>query len=147
MISIMSLLSDPVMDDPLVPEIAAQFIHEKDVYIQTAKLYTERYATGEKPNDEKLEVARGMNLKEMKERNDRERVSREEERLEREESEKRERYQSMGDGELLHRRIRERERRERFQREMEERRVSLPPPDLPIRPTPRERRHLFRSRE
>jgi hypothetical protein len=74
----MSLLPDPVVDDPLVPEIAVQYIQDRDTYMKNARLYTERYATGEKPSDEQLEIAREMNLEEHRrlreadrERNDR----------------------------------------------------------------------------
>lgn len=39
------ILSDPPIDDPLVPEIAAMYIHDREEYKRCAQLYTKRYAT------------------------------------------------------------------------------------------------------
>ena len=44
LLSICSLLSDPNIKDPLVPEIANQFTSSKDVYFQTAKTWTLEFA-------------------------------------------------------------------------------------------------------
>jgi ubiquitin-conjugating enzyme E2 D/E len=44
LISISSLLNDPNPDDPLVPDIAKQYKLDKNLFIETAKLHTEKYA-------------------------------------------------------------------------------------------------------
>jgi ubiquitin-conjugating enzyme E2 D/E len=43
--SIVSILDDPTLEDPLVPEIAATYIQDRDQYNKNAREYTERYAT------------------------------------------------------------------------------------------------------
>jgi hypothetical protein len=44
LLSLMSLLSDPVVDDPLVPEIAVTYIRNRDEYERHAMDYTRKYA-------------------------------------------------------------------------------------------------------
>jgi ubiquitin-conjugating enzyme E2 D len=48
-VSLSSLLSDPGVDDPIVPEIAEQYIRDRAEYERIAKDYTRKYATGELP--------------------------------------------------------------------------------------------------
>jgi ubiquitin-protein ligase len=48
------LLATPDVDDPLVPEIAQKYLEDYDGYCQNAKLYTQLYATGERPEEIKL---------------------------------------------------------------------------------------------
>lgn len=43
--SIISLLSDPIVDDPLVPEIALTYIRSREDYKHIAAAYTRRHAT------------------------------------------------------------------------------------------------------
>jgi ubiquitin-conjugating enzyme E2 D len=43
-ISLISLLSDPATDDPLVPEIAATYVQDRGLYERNARNYTEKYA-------------------------------------------------------------------------------------------------------
>jgi ubiquitin-conjugating enzyme E2 D/E len=43
--SILSIMSDPTCDDPLVPEIAATYVQDRDLYDENARLYTQNYAT------------------------------------------------------------------------------------------------------
>ncbi len=45
LLSICSLLNDPNPDDPLVPEIAAQYKHDRKRYEATAKEFTRKMAT------------------------------------------------------------------------------------------------------
>jgi len=44
LLSLVSLLTDPNPDDPLVPEIARIFKNDRNKYNETAKSYTEKYA-------------------------------------------------------------------------------------------------------
>jgi ubiquitin-conjugating enzyme E2 D/E len=44
LLSICSILGDPNIDDPLVPEIANLYKRDKDLYIKRAKEWTDRYA-------------------------------------------------------------------------------------------------------
>ena len=44
LLSISSLLTDPNPDDPLVPDIARQYISNRGLYNQTAKDWTQKYA-------------------------------------------------------------------------------------------------------
>eukprot|EP01130_Rhizamoeba_saxonica_P016934 TRINITY_DN793_c0_g1_i1.p1 TRINITY_DN793_c0_g1~~TRINITY_DN793_c0_g1_i1.p1 ORF type:complete len:151 (-),score=28.32 TRINITY_DN793_c0_g1_i1:84-536(-) len=46
LLSISSLLTDPNPDDPLVPEIANQYMNNINAYNQTAREWTARYAQG-----------------------------------------------------------------------------------------------------
>jgi ubiquitin-protein ligase len=48
------LLATPDVDDPLVPEIAQKYLEDYDGYCQNAKLYTQLYATGERPEEMSL---------------------------------------------------------------------------------------------
>lgn len=48
------LLASPDVEDPLVPEIAHKYLTDYDGYCEAAKLYTQRYATGERPNENDL---------------------------------------------------------------------------------------------
>ena len=45
LLSICSLLSDPNPKDPLMPDIADEYIHDKPRYELTAKLWTQKYAS------------------------------------------------------------------------------------------------------
>jgi ubiquitin-protein ligase len=49
-----SLLASPNIDDPLVPEIAEKYLGDYSGYCEAARLYTEKYATGQRPSDEEL---------------------------------------------------------------------------------------------
>ena len=42
--SLISILSDPGLEDPLVPEIAALYMTDRDQYMENAKIYTRKYA-------------------------------------------------------------------------------------------------------
>jgi ubiquitin-conjugating enzyme E2 D/E len=44
LLSILSLLTDPNPNDPLVADIASEYKHNKDVFIKKAKEYTQKYA-------------------------------------------------------------------------------------------------------
>jgi ubiquitin-conjugating enzyme E2 D/E len=46
LISICSLLTDPNPDDPLAPEVAKEYVENKEKYENTAKSWTAIYATG-----------------------------------------------------------------------------------------------------
>jgi ubiquitin-protein ligase len=48
------LLATPDVDDPLVPEIAQKYLEDFDGYCKNAKLYTQRFATGERPDESQL---------------------------------------------------------------------------------------------
>jgi ubiquitin-protein ligase len=50
LVSICSLLTDPGLDDPLVPEVAQIFIEDYNRYCENARFYTQKYATGERPD-------------------------------------------------------------------------------------------------
>jgi ubiquitin-protein ligase len=45
------LLASPDVEDPLVPEIAQKYLTDYAGYCEAARLYTERYATGDRPNE------------------------------------------------------------------------------------------------
>ena len=49
LLSISSLLDEPAIEDPLVPEIAAQYLKDKAVYDEIAVMYTRKYAHGKLP--------------------------------------------------------------------------------------------------
>ncbi|KAJ9659505.1 hypothetical protein H2198_003080 [Neophaeococcomyces mojaviensis] len=49
LIAIASMLDAPDVDDPLVPEIAEQYVRDNDQYCITASEYTLKYATGALP--------------------------------------------------------------------------------------------------
>jgi ubiquitin-conjugating enzyme E2 D/E len=44
LLSLCSLLNDPNPNDPLVPEIAQLYLHDRLKYEQTARAFTEKYA-------------------------------------------------------------------------------------------------------
>jgi ubiquitin-conjugating enzyme E2 D/E len=46
-VSICSLLDDPGWDEPLVPEIAAEYHRSPKLFEETAREWTKRYATGQ----------------------------------------------------------------------------------------------------
>jgi ubiquitin-conjugating enzyme E2 D/E len=46
-LSVMSLLSDPNIENPLVPEIATTFVLDRSLYDKNARLYTVKYAGGD----------------------------------------------------------------------------------------------------
>jgi len=45
LISIASILDDPGLDDPLVPEVAETYVRDRSTYDENARLYTQRYAS------------------------------------------------------------------------------------------------------
>ena len=48
------LLATPDVDDPLVPEIAQKYLEDFDGYCKNARLYTQRFATGKRPDESQL---------------------------------------------------------------------------------------------
>jgi hypothetical protein len=48
------LLASPDVDDPLVPEIAQMYLEDYGGYCENARVYTKRYATGERPDEASL---------------------------------------------------------------------------------------------
>ena len=50
LISLCSILMDRGLEDPLVPEEAQMYLEDNEAYNEAARLYTERYATGERPD-------------------------------------------------------------------------------------------------
>lgn len=44
LLAISSLLADPNPDDPLVPEIAQQYKENRDIYNETARMMTQKFA-------------------------------------------------------------------------------------------------------
>ena len=46
-LSVMSLLSDPNIEDPLVPEIATTFVLDRSLYDKNVRQYSIKYAGGE----------------------------------------------------------------------------------------------------
>ena len=46
LLSICSLLTDPNPKDPLVPDIAEQYVNNREAYDLTARTWTQKYATG-----------------------------------------------------------------------------------------------------
>lgn len=55
LISITSILDDPGLDDPLVPEIAEMCIRNRAQYEENAKAYTQKYAREARPTQETVE--------------------------------------------------------------------------------------------
>lgn len=49
LLSICSLLDEPGVEDPLVPEIASLYLNDKAAYDEIARDYTRKYATGTRP--------------------------------------------------------------------------------------------------
>lgn len=66
LISILSMLDDPVVEDPPMPEIAAQYIQDRETYNENARRYTALYARGDIPEldppDETHPWCRGMQV-------------------------------------------------------------------------------------
>ncbi|KUJ19256.1 uncharacterized protein LY89DRAFT_487318 [Mollisia scopiformis] len=52
--AICGLLAAPDVDDPLVPEIAQKYLEDYAAYCENARLYTKRYATGQRPEEASL---------------------------------------------------------------------------------------------
>lgn len=48
------LLAAPDVDDPLVPEIARTYLKDHEAYWKAAKLYTDRYAAQQRPEEDNL---------------------------------------------------------------------------------------------
>ena len=46
LLSILSMLTDPNPHDPLMPDIAQQYTNNRAEYEETARVWTQRYATG-----------------------------------------------------------------------------------------------------
>ncbi|ORY03421.1 ubiquitin-conjugating enzyme-like protein, partial [Clohesyomyces aquaticus] len=44
LVAISSILDDPGLDDPLVPEVAEMYLRDRSTYDENARLYTQRYA-------------------------------------------------------------------------------------------------------
>jgi hypothetical protein len=61
LLSICSMLSEPFFDSPLDKEIAAEHEKDKAIYEHNARVWTQKYATGKRPTDEELEIARESN--------------------------------------------------------------------------------------
>lgn len=51
------LLASPNIEDPLVPEVAEMYLKDYDGYCKAAKMYTERYAGGLRPDEEQIVYA------------------------------------------------------------------------------------------
>lgn len=56
------LLASPDVNDPLVPEIAQKYLEDYEGYCENARLYTKRFATGARPNDNDLDFSDGLSL-------------------------------------------------------------------------------------
>ena len=54
LVAICGLLASPVVNDPLVPEIATTYLEDYDTYCDAARLYTQRYAQSGRPDDRAL---------------------------------------------------------------------------------------------
>ncbi|KAH7395652.1 hypothetical protein BKA64DRAFT_63707 [Cadophora sp. MPI-SDFR-AT-0126] len=48
------LLASPDVEDPLVPEIAMKYLEDYDDYCRSARLFTEQWATGQRPDEADL---------------------------------------------------------------------------------------------
>jgi hypothetical protein len=53
MLSIYSLLSDANPDEPVVMDIARQFLRDRDAFNRTAREWTQRYATSDRTTNSK----------------------------------------------------------------------------------------------
>jgi ubiquitin-protein ligase len=60
LVSIVSLLDDPGLDDPLVPEIAELYIRNQQLYEENARLYTAKYAKEVNPSQEVIDKCIGI---------------------------------------------------------------------------------------
>lgn len=56
------LLASPDVDDPLVPEIAQKYIEDYNGYCENARLYTQRFATGPRPEYQDLIFSEDISL-------------------------------------------------------------------------------------
>jgi ubiquitin-protein ligase len=56
------LLASPDVDDPLVPEIAQKYIEDYNSYCENARLYTQRFATGPRPEYQDLIFSEDISL-------------------------------------------------------------------------------------
>ncbi|KAH8816506.1 hypothetical protein F5884DRAFT_896275 [Xylogone sp. PMI_703] len=54
LVALCGLLATPDVDDPLVPEIAQKYLEDFEGYCENARLYTQRFATGERPDESQL---------------------------------------------------------------------------------------------
>ncbi|KAI0386466.1 prion-inhibition and propagation-domain-containing protein [Hypomontagnella monticulosa] len=54
LVALCGLLASPNIDDPLVPEIAEKYVTDHEAYCVAARLYTQRYAHAERPDDDEL---------------------------------------------------------------------------------------------
>jgi len=61
LIAVCSILASPMVDDPLVPDIAETYITDHDSYLRSARLYTRKYALSKTAPD-KLVFADDDNL-------------------------------------------------------------------------------------
>jgi ubiquitin-protein ligase len=57
LVALCGLLASPNLSDPLVQEIALLYVENYDEYCRCAKLYTTRYATGQRPTETELVYA------------------------------------------------------------------------------------------
>ncbi len=57
LVALCGLLASPNADDPLVPEIAEKYLTDFAAYWQAAKLYTQRYASDQRPEENDLKFA------------------------------------------------------------------------------------------
>jgi ubiquitin-conjugating enzyme E2 D/E len=55
LISITSILDDPGLEDPLVPEIAEIYVRDRTLYEENARAYTKKYACEVSPSPETIE--------------------------------------------------------------------------------------------
>jgi len=57
LVALCGLLASPNLSDPLVPEIALRYTEDYEDYCRSARLYTARYATGQRPAEQDLVFA------------------------------------------------------------------------------------------
>lgn len=55
------LIASPNIEDPLVPEVAEMYLKDYDGYCKAAKMYTERYADGVRPDEDQIVYAHEEN--------------------------------------------------------------------------------------
>lgn len=60
LVSILSILSDPDCDDPVVGEVAEVYRTDRHIYEEKARLYTLKYATGIEPSKALIEDPPGL---------------------------------------------------------------------------------------
>jgi hypothetical protein len=56
LLSITSLLDEPAVEDPFVPEIASTLISNPQLYEQNVRMYTQRYAQELSPSTQQLQL-------------------------------------------------------------------------------------------